>query len=78
MAAYDDKQNPLLPDILTYGADGFILLPYVNFHDVQCLALYSRSTRSRCRILPVRMEKISYSGRYGTLSLIYKQRTSGQ
>lgn len=46
------------PDGVAHRPDCLELLPDVDLHDVQCVAVYGSGSRSDDRLLPVRLEEV--------------------
>lgn len=64
MQADHDVVDAFVSNTSTHRADSPVLLPDVDLHDVQRLAMLRRSAGCRYRLLPIRLEKVRDRGRY--------------
>lgn len=56
--------RPWDPDPATCGSDDCELLPHVDLHDIQWLAVHSSDPRSSLRLFPLWMAQVRGSGHH--------------
>lgn len=68
--AHNVVMDAHISNVLTHCANRAVVFPHADLHDLQCLVVFRCCIRRSNWLFPVRLEKICYRRRHGTLSLV--------